>query len=218
MLKTPVCCNVATVASREEERQLIERILDGDEEAFAELLDAHYSALIRLAMTFVRSRNVAEEVVQETWIAVLNGLSKFEGRSALKTWIFRILINRAKSRGVKEARSLPFSALGEDDEDRELASDAERFTSDGTWREPPEQLEDVPEQLLIQKETRQVMEEAIKKLPENQQRVITLRDLEGWSSADVCNVLDISETNQRVLLHRARTRVRKAIEKYLKRK
>lgn len=206
------------MASREEEQQLIARILDGDGDAFATLVEAHYSALIRLAMTFVRSRNVAEEVVQETWIAVLNGLAKFEGRSALKTWIFRILINRAKSRGVKEARSLPFSALGEEDDDRDTAAEAERFTAEGAWREPPEDLEDIPEQLLIQKEVRQVMEEAIKKLPENQQRVITLRDLEGWSSQDVCNVLEISETNQRVLLHRARTRVRKSIEKYLKRK
>ena len=206
------------MATREEERQLIDRILDGDGDAFAQLVEAHYSALIRLAMTFVRSRNVAEEVVQETWIAVLNGLEKFEGRSALKTWIFRILINRAKSRGVKEARSLPFSALGDDDEDRDTASDAERFTSEGAWREAPEDLADVPEDLLLQKEVREVMEEAIKKLPENQQRVITLRDLEGWSSQDVCNVLEISETNQRVLLHRARSRVRKSIEKYLKRK
>ena len=178
----------------------------------------HYSALVRLALSFVRSRSVAEEVVQETWMAVLTGLAKFEGRSALKTWIFRILINRAKSRGVKEARSLPFSALGdEDDPDHNV--DAERFNQEGAWSEPPEAWDDgVPERLLLQKELREVMEAAIEKLPQNQRSVVTLRDLEGWSSADVCNVLELTETNQRVLLHRARARVRAALERYLKKK
>jgi RNA polymerase sigma-70 factor (ECF subfamily) len=205
------------VGSREQEQQQIERILEGDEQAFADLVEAHYSALIRLAMSFVRSRNVAEEVVQETWMAALAGLPRFEGRSSLKTWIFRILINRAKTRGVKEARSVPFSSMSE--EDSEPAVEPQRFQSDGHWTAPVEDWGDLdPGQLLLQKELRERMEDAIGALPANQRAVVSLRDLEGWSSEEVCNVLEISETNQRVLLHRGRSKVRKTLERYLKKR
>jgi RNA polymerase sigma-70 factor (ECF subfamily) len=169
----------------------------------------------------VPSQSVAEEVVQETWIGVLNGLRRFEGRSSLKTWIFRILTNQAKTRGVRERRSVPFSALeGPDGESGEPAVEAIRFAQSGPltghWATPPRSWEeDTPEQLTLSRETREHVQRAIDALPPNQRSVISLRDVEGWSAPEVCNVLGLSETNQRVLLHRARSRVRRAIESYL---
>jgi RNA polymerase sigma-70 factor (ECF subfamily) len=184
-------------------------------------VDQYHASLLRLALTFVPSQAVAEDVVQETWIGVLNGLPRFEGRSSLKTWIFRILTNQAKTRGARERRSVPFSSLaGPDNENAEAAVEAARFRTGGEfaghWTAPPRPWEqDTPEALLLSSEARARIQEAIDALPPNQRQVITMRDLEGWSAAEVCNTLEISETNQRVLLHRARSRVRRAVERYV---
>ncbi|MEW6364751.1 MAG: sigma-70 family RNA polymerase sigma factor [Acidobacteriota bacterium] len=195
----------------------MKRLLAGEEAAFLELVRTHHGRLIRLALTFVADRSVAEEVVQETWLGVLNGLRSFEGRSSLKTWICRILANRAKSRAVREGRMISFASLAESDGEDEPAVEPERFTSAGRWSQPPESWSgDTPEKLVLREETRAVLDEAIAELPPIQRAVLTLRDVEGVDSASICNVLEITETNQRVLLHRARSRLRRKLERYLK--
>jgi RNA polymerase sigma-70 factor (ECF subfamily) len=172
-------------------------------------------------MLYVPSRAVAEDVVQETWLGVLQGLARFEGRSSLKTWIFRILTNRARTRGQREGRSIPFSAVWNPETDStEPAVDADRFSPPGSvdaghWVSRPRDWEALPEDRLIGQETRAQIQQAIDALPDSQREVITLRDVEGWSAEEVCNVLQISESNQRVLLHRARSKVRRALEQYL---
>jgi len=199
---------------------LIELLRSGDEAAFVSLIDSHHSAMLRLATIFVTRRMVAEEVVQETWMAVLEGLPRFEGRSSLKTWIFRILTNRAKTRALREGRSVPFSSLVDLNLDSaEPAVDPDRFRPPGVqwaggWVSFPAPWEGLPEERLLSKETRGCLEKAIEALPPNQREIITLRDVEGWSSEETCAFLDISEGNQRVLLHRARSKVRNALEKY----
>jgi RNA polymerase sigma-70 factor (ECF subfamily) len=204
-----------------DDREFVEALLAGDEAAFVSLVDAYGPAMLRLAQMYVRTRAVAEEVVQEAWLGVLNGLKRFEGRSSLKTWIFRILTNVAKTRGEREGRSVPFSALGGDgDESDGPAVDPDRFfppghESGGAWQYPPRSIGEVPEERLLSQETLDVIERAIDELPPAQRAVITMRDTEGLSSDEVCNVLDLTETNQRVLLHRARSKVRRALEGYL---
>jgi RNA polymerase sigma-70 factor (ECF subfamily) len=195
------------------EAELLEALRAGDEEAFAALVREYNPSLVRVARMFVPTQAAAEEVAQETWLAVLNGLDRFEGRSSLKTWIFRILTNRAKTRGIREGRSLPFSALEPD----EPSVGPERFrTGDdrwpGHWAAPPSGF---PEERLLAGETRDVIERTIAGLPPTQRAVISLRDIEGWSAEEVCNALTLTETNQRVLLHRARSAVRAALEQYL---
>lgn len=198
------------------EDALLERLLAGDEEAFSELVSAHHGALLRLAVTFVSDRGAAEEVVQETWLGVLKGLKSFEKRASLKTWIFRILVNRARSRGARDGRTLTFSALEDPDEDGGDLLD--RFSAKGQWVQPPSLWQEQdPEDLLLRAETVDWLENAIASLPPNQRAVVTLRDIEGIDAQEVCNVLAITETNQRVLLHRARTRVRGMLEEHLKR-
>jgi len=176
--------------------------------------------MLRVAMMFVSSRAVAEEVVQEAWLGVLKGLDRFEGRSSLKTWIFRILTNTAKTRGEREGRSVPFSSLGGDAGDDEAPVDADRFFGDGHrwaghWASSPRNPRDVPEERLLADEARQRIAAAIETLPENQRAVITLRDVDGFDADEACEILGISEVNQRVLLHRARTKVRSALGQYL---
>jgi RNA polymerase sigma-70 factor (ECF subfamily) len=201
-----------------EDRRLVRALRNGDESAFAELIDLYHGSMLRLARSYVSDRAVAEEVVQETWLGVIRGIDRFEGRSSLKTWIFRILTNTAKKRGARERRSVPFSALaGPDDEGG--AVDADRFLPEGHlwaghWAAPPASWGEAPEERLLAGEAREVIDAAIAALPESQRQVITLRDVDGWSSEEVCNVLDLSEVNQRVLLHRARARVRAALELY----
>ena len=173
--------------------------------------------MLRIALLYVSSPSVAEEVVQETWLAVLTGLERFEGRSSLKTWLFRILTNKAKTRGQRERRTLPFSALAADGDEGDTAVDVDRFfgpdsRNAGHWAVPPR---GVPEERLLAAEARARIEAAIAALPPNQRAVITLRDVEGLSAEEACNVLGLSETNQRVLLHRARSKVRAAFERYL---
>ena len=202
-----------------EEMRLVDGLRAGDEAAFVELMRLYGGSMLRIAQLYVRSRAVAEEVVQETWLAVLKGIDRFEGRSSLKTWLFRILTNTAKTRAVREGRSVPFSALAGDEEDgpsvdpdRFLGPD-ERFP--GHWSAPPSSWGAEPEERLIASETLDVIKREIDRLPPAQALVITMRDVEGFTSDEVRNALDISETNQRVLLHRARTKVRRALEEYL---
>lgn len=187
------------------------RLRDGDEASFRILVKELHSALTRVALAFVGSQAAAEEVVQDTWVAVIAGLDQFEGRSTLRTWIGRILVNRAKTRGVREQRVVPFSALSPEDE---APVEPERFFAAGFWRVPPQRWDDAPEQLVLRKEARTHIERELASLPAAQRTVVTLRDLEGWSSEEVCNVLELAETNQRVLLHRGRTRLRAALERY----
>jgi RNA polymerase sigma-70 factor (ECF subfamily) len=201
-----------------DETRLVEALRAGNEAAFRELVRMYNASLLRVARIYVPTRALAEEVVQETWLAVLEGLSRFEGRSSLKTWIFRILANRAKTRAVRERRTLPLSAF-QPERIQEPALDADRFRDwddprwPGHWSVPPTAW---PEDRLLAAETREKLAEAIEALPGTQRAVISLRDLEGWTAEEVCNALDLSETNQRVLLHRARSKVRKALEDYLK--
>jgi RNA polymerase sigma-70 factor (ECF subfamily) len=193
---------------------LVAALRAGDEAAFARIVDEWSGSMRRVALTFVRSREVADEVVQEAWLGVLRGLGRFEGRSSLKTWVFRILANVAKTRGEREARTVPFSSF--EPAGDEASVDPDRFSSlTGAWSDPPASWRAVPEERLLSAETRAVIDRAIEALPPAQRIVITLRDVQGFNAGDVCNVLDVSETNQRVLLHRARSKVRAAIEEYL---
>jgi RNA polymerase sigma-70 factor (ECF subfamily) len=213
----------AEAASRErvppQDLVLVARLRGGDEAAFRALVEQYHGMLLRLALVFVASRAIAEEVVQETWVGVLNGLPSFEGRSTLKTWIFRILTNRAKTRGVREGRSVPFSALSDPDDEHDPAVDPTRFKPNGRWMAPPRRWDDdTPEKLAMQEEALRRLERAIQELPPNQRAVLTLRDIDGLESAEVCNILEISETNQRVLLHRARSKLRRVLEEYVDRK
>jgi RNA polymerase sigma-70 factor (ECF subfamily) len=205
---------VSTLVLDDEER-LCSALLGGDEAAFAALVQQHHSSLMRLAMVYVRNRAVAEEIVQETWLGVLRGLERFERRSSLKTWIFRILVNTARTRFARENRSVPFSSLGDGADDfAELSVEADRF-NDGHWSSPPRAWSEIPETRVLSQEMCTVIDEAIAALPRTQAEVITLRDVGGWSSREVCVLLDISEANQRVLLHRARSKIRAALERYL---
>jgi RNA polymerase sigma-70 factor, ECF subfamily len=197
---------------------LLEALRAGDERAFTELVERHAGSMLRLAMTFVRSRAVAEEVVQDAWLGVLRGIGSFEGRSSLKTWIFRILTNTAKTRAVREGRTVPIGSLGDEgepavDADRFLPPDHPRYP--GHWASPPSGWHRIPEDRLLDAETLAVITRAIEALPAAQRQVVTLRDVEGWSSEETCEALGLSEVNQRVLLHRGRSKVRQALEEYL---
>lgn len=188
----------------------------GDETVFAALVDRHHASLVRLAMLYVGDRAVAEEVAQETWLGLLKGIDGFAGRSSLRTWLFRILTNQAKRHGMREGRSIPFSAIAPIG--FEAAVEPERFFPPGHeyaghWRADLPDLATSPEAALLSGETRAVIDRAIADLPPAQRAVITLRDIEGWPSDDVCNELGLSGTNQRVLLHRARSKVRREIER-----
>jgi RNA polymerase sigma-70 factor (ECF subfamily) len=200
-----------------DEDSLLRALRKGDEDAFAALVDAFSPALLRLAMTHVRTADVAEEVVQETWLGVIRGIDGFEGRSSLKSWIFTILRNTAISRGKREQRSLPMSSLAPEVEEAPLV-DPDRFLPPdhrypGGWALAPTAWP-LPDEGLLAAETREVIAEAIRGLPPAQRAVITLRDIAGWPPAEVSDALEVTEGNQRVLLHRARTRVRGALEDY----
>jgi len=201
------------------EAELVDALRAGQESAFAALVQKYHPSILRVARLYVSSPATTEEVAQETWLAVLNGIDRFEGRSTIKTWIFRILTNIARTRGQRDARSVPFSSLGE--ETTEPTVDPERFAPAGErwaghWKSYPERWETLPEERLVGAETRARVQHAIDRLPLTQRQVITLRDVEGWEPEEVCSALEISETNQRVLLHRARSKVRQALEGYLR--
>jgi RNA polymerase sigma-70 factor, ECF subfamily len=199
------------------DEQILAALKRGDEHAFVTLVERHQGLMLRVALRYVRTRAVAEEVVQETWVAVLHGLDRFESRASLKTWIFRILTNRAITRAEREGRMLPFSSFEEDDGP---AVDPSRFRPEGAqwaggWKRFPASWDDLPEERLLARETLSLISEAIAELPERQHCVILMRDVEGWSADEVCEALEISEANQRVLLHRARSKVRRCLEAYL---
>jgi len=197
-----------------DEHALVEALRRGDERAFATLVADQASMLVRVARMYVATDAVAEEVVQETWLGVLNGIDRFEGRASLRTWIFRILVNIAKTRGVREARSIPFSSVATPGDEPSVDPDRFLESGDGSWALAPVPWQ-TPEERLLTGETRDVILRAITMLPPAQREVITLRDIEGWSSEEVRNALEVTETNQRVLLHRARSKVRAAIERRL---
>lgn len=197
------------------ELALLAALRAGDEEAFKTLVERHHAAMVRIAMIYVKDQAVAEEVAQETWVAVLRGLERFEGRSSFKTWLFTILTNRAKTRATREGRYVPLDV--DDDPENEPSISLDRFSADGDWsaEDMPQSWDNIPETRMLSLETVNLIMQAIDALPANQMQVIRLRDVEGFSSAEACNILNISETNQRVLLHRARSRVRQALESYL---
>ena len=201
-----------------QESELLARLRAGDERAFEALVERHYGTMLAVARHYVSSRAVAEEVVQEAWLGVLKGLDRFEGRSSLKTWILRIVVNIAKTRGVREARSIPYSSLAP--EGGEPAVDPERFRGPddpfpGHWRAYPGDWQRLPEEALTDRETLKVVLSAIDQLPPAQRTVITMRDVQGCEPEEVCAALEVSEGNQRVLLHRARSKVRRALERHL---
>ncbi len=205
-----------------DDARLVAALRRGDEAAFVTLVDRYHATLSRLAAMYVRDRAVADEVVQETWLGVLRGIDRFEGRASLRTWLARILINRAKSHGKCERRAVPFSSLGASD-DANLAGsaiDPARFLppghpSAGHWASALVSWDEDPEGRLLSREAEACVEQAIAALPPNQRAVITLRDVEGWTAGEVCHALGLSETNQRQLLHRARSKVRRALEQEL---
>lgn len=185
------------------------------------LIENYHMALKRLALIYVSNPYVAEELVQETWLGVLQGIHRFQGRSSLKTWIYRILINQAKKRAQREGRQIPFSALWQPGSDpAEPAVDPGRFLppdhpeTPGDWELLPRRWDELPENRLLSQEARAQLLQAVAALPPTQREVITLRDIEGWTSDEVCALMGISDVNQRVLLHRARSKVRHALEQY----
>lgn len=195
---------------------LLARLIAGDEAAFVLLVDRFHGPLVRLALGFVRDRSVAEEVVQDTWIAVVEGLPTFEGRSSFDTWIFRILANRARTRGVREARSTPFSAFESGADGGGPAVDPSRFKESGGWGSPPKRWDEQdPERIAMSAEAMAALQQGIDALPPAQRTAVVLRDIEGLESDEVCNILDVSETNLRVLLHRGRSRLRTVLEEHL---
>jgi RNA polymerase sigma-70 factor (ECF subfamily) len=197
-----------------DEAALVERLRGGDRAAFTELVARHGGALLRLATALLRNRSVAEEVVQDAWLAALDGLASFEARSSLRTWLLSILANKARNRAVREGRSVPWSALG--DGDGGPAIDPARFRADGHWLETHAAwTEEDPERLAEGAQTRAAIERAIAALPEGQRAVVTLRDVEGLEAEEICNLLGLTLTNQRVLLHRARTRLRQALAEFM---
>ena len=206
-----------------DEAALIAALRRGDEAAFMRLVEQYQTAMVRLAQVYVGDLSVAEEVAQDAWLSALKNLDRFEARSSFKTWLFHILVNGAKTRGQRERRSMPFSALGEPadpDGDAGPSVAPERFMGEdgafaGGWLSPPASWEQLPEDRIASQETRACVLEAIARLPQNQASVIHLRDVEGYSAEEVCDLLGIGATNQRVLLHRARSRVRQALETYL---
>jgi RNA polymerase sigma-70 factor (ECF subfamily) len=202
------------------EQQIVAALRQGDEAAYAWLVEQHHTTLVRLALRYVPNVATAEDVAQETWLQVVRGLPNFQFRSTLKTWIFSILVNRARTRGKQEQRNMPVSdAWLAQLAGGQPAVDADRFFGPDQpaqldhWASAPRDV--APEERLLAAETRAKVEHAIAALPLAQREVITLRDIEGWSAEEVCNTLDLTETNQRVLLHRARSKVRAVLEPYL---
>jgi RNA polymerase sigma-70 factor (ECF subfamily) len=200
---------------------LVAALRAGDDAAFGSVLEAWSSSMLRLARSFVSTHASAEEVVQDTWLAVLKGLPGFEGRSAFRTWVYRILVTTAKKRGVRERRSIPWSSFAPDGGDLGPTVDPARFRGDddrypGGWREFPEAWAS-PEDITLTAEIRTVLARILDGLPDRQRAVIGLRDVEGHSAREVCELLELSPVNQRVLLHRARAVVRERLAGYLAR-
>jgi RNA polymerase sigma-70 factor (ECF subfamily) len=200
------------------EAELIRALRNGEEPAFLALVERYHGKLVRLALGFVGDAMVAEEVAQEAWLGVLRGLDRFEGRSSLQTWLFTILTNCARTRAQRERRMVPFVDLFDEDADDEPAVAADRFQQGGRWpghwRQFPSSWDELPEARVLAEETLHLVQEAIDQLPPAQRMVILLRDVDGLSAAEICNILQVSESNQRVLLHRARAKVQRALARY----
>jgi RNA polymerase sigma-70 factor (ECF subfamily) len=210
----------AVAGVRSSDEHVVAALRAGDEQAFRDLFARSYPMMKRIARGYVSSDAVAEEVVQETWTAVLTGLDRFQGRSALGTWIFSILTNQAKSHGAREGRALPLSAVGREGEE-EPAVTPDRFQTDddawpGHWATPPRPWQK-PERRLLALEAREHLKQALAELPERQRVIVGLRDIEGFSAEEVCTLLEVTQENQRVLLHRGRSRLRATLEEYLDR-
>src|SRR5205085_9011430 len=205
--KSGCACWRLTVSEVEDDGALVEALRRGEEEAFVSVVRRYHASLLRLAMMYVATREQAEDAVAETWLGVLNGIDRFEGRSSLKTWIFRILVNRAKTKGVREQRSVPFSSLegGGANDEPEPSVDRARFAPAGNWSAPPQSWEGLPEDRLLSAEAKAVVDDAIARVPDSQRAVITLRDVQGLTAQEAADVLGLTEGNQRVLLHRARS-------------
>jgi RNA polymerase sigma-70 factor (ECF subfamily) len=207
-----------TTIQADDDAELLSALKQRDERAFVALVERYQRPLLRLALVYCRSLAIAEEIVQDTWLGMIQGIDRFEGRASLKTWLFQILVNRARTRAEREGRDVSFSSLAEGAEaPGEPAVPPERFRPiddkwPNNWALPPHSWGESADAGLLAGETMDLVKRAIAQLPSAQQQVITLRDIEGWPAEDVCNVLMISETNQRVLLHRARSRVRGALE------
>lgn len=204
-----------------DQQRVVDALRAGDEAAFGALIEDMHASMIRLANLYTGTQGAAEDVVQETWLGLIGSLDRFEGRCSLKTWIFRILHHTAQKRAGRERRSVPFSSFIDRDGGDETCVDPGRFLGSGErwaghWATVPQFWDDVPEQRLASHETRAVIERAIAALPPNQRAVIALRDIEGWDAKEVCSLLQLSEANQRVLLHRARSKVRGDLERYLR--
>jgi RNA polymerase sigma-70 factor, ECF subfamily len=199
------------------EGDLLARLRAGDEDAFMDIVMRYTPLMRRIALGYVRSPAVADEVVQEAWLGVLTGLDRFEGRSSLKTWILRIVVNQARTRAQREGRTLPFSALARSDDEADdgPAVDPGRFNAAGGWLNPPADWRALPEERLLAGETLRVIQAAADALPPRQREVFLLRDVEGWDPAEVAAALELSAGNERVLLHRARAKVRAALEREL---
>jgi RNA polymerase sigma-70 factor, ECF subfamily len=217
---------VTVIDAKHPDQTVVDALRSGDERAFRRLVETHHATMVRVATGFVPSHAVAEEVVQDTWLAVITGISSFEGRngSSLKTWIFTILSNQARTRGARERRITPMSSLiggadGAEGDDDQRSVEPDRFLPDGHrwaghWSNPPRRFDPTAGE-IEDDELRHIVETAIATLPANQQRVVWLRDVQGWASTEVCDALDITEANQRVLLHRGRAKVRAALERQL---
>jgi RNA polymerase sigma-70 factor (ECF subfamily) len=203
---------------KEQDAELASRVLEGDEAAFCALVERLGPGMLRVATSLLGDRGAAEEVVQETWEAALAGLARFEERSSLKTWLFRILVNRARTRRTRDARAVPFSSMEDATQEDSPAVDPSRFLRNGHWgNDTPRAWEsDTPERLILLRESRKAIEAALAGLPPAQRAVVTMRDVEGFSSEEVCEALQISEANQRVLLHRGRSKLRAALESLVK--
>jgi len=206
-----------TLRSSGGDGDIVAALRAGNENAFRALFDRHYAVMKRVARSYVDSDAVAEEIVQETWLAVVTGIDRFEGRSALGTWIFGILINQAKTHTARERRALPFCSIALEREG-EPAVDADRFQHEddawpGHWATPPRPWQK-PERRLLSLEARAQLKDALAQLPDRQRVIVALRDIEGLSAEEVCDLLDLSQENQRVLLHRGRSRLRTMLEAY----
>jgi RNA polymerase sigma-70 factor (ECF subfamily) len=204
---------------RDDDAALLAALRAGDEGAFERLVDRYHAMLVRVARQYVSTDEIAQDVAQEAWLGLLQGLDSFEGRSSLRTYLFRIVMNLARTRGVREARSAPFSSLARDDESGPVV-DPERFVraptpGAGSWLSPIRPWSASPEQIALDAELAAKLADAIAQLPETQRRVVTLRDVEGFDAAEVGDLLGLTDGNQRVILHRARTKLREALAEEL---
>ncbi len=196
-------------ATTDDDAELVTRLRAGDEQAFVQLVARHHAAMLRLARSFVSSSAIAEEVVQDTWLGVVRGIDGFAGRSSFKTWLFQILVNRARSTGVRERRGVTIG-------DATPAVESARFDGSGAWAAPPQHWAEDSDERLLAESLAERLRSALDELPPRQREVVILRDVDGLSGSEVCDVLEISEANQRVLLHRGRSQLRGALEQFVR--